>query len=143
MEKKDGLGTEQPLDIDCPMVQAWKAGTTRYRPVFRGRSLEIENGSVEVTLRNLREIDREIGLRSRVTNILVGPRRQTLIVFSSGETYLATGFSVGSSDMKVRGLAEFVRDTHLSQDSVAEIFETLASLPEEYEGDLPFDNLPL
>ena len=91
------------IDIDTPMVAAHREGIDTYTPVFDGSELEVECGNPAITLRNLEKI---IGPKRQPVSFH-GAHGQVLIIFDSGESYLATGFGYGSTVDEVMRFAEF------------------------------------
>ena len=129
------------IEVDGGMLKAWRQGLSSYQPVFREEPMEVEAGSVEVSLRNLRKIIKAIqaahsvAIHPVVRSLEVGPNRNVLVTFVDGETYLATGFSIGHAGIEVAGLAEFAAE--IGQGEKDALFELWSTLPEDYTGELP------
>ena len=121
------------IQVEHAMLRAWLEGISGYQPVFRGQKLEVENGSVEVSLKNLRTIVKSGKL---VSSLLVAPSTNVLVTFLSGETYLATGLSVGHDGIEVKGLAEFASEVGLGNKKA--IFRHISAFPKAYVGPIEF-----
>jgi hypothetical protein len=91
------------IEVNTPMVSAHLTGIDTYTPVFDGVEMEVECGNPEITLRNLSNLIRPV----RQPIAFHASHGQILVIFDSGETYLATGFSYGSLVEEVCRFAEF------------------------------------
>lgn len=131
------IGSKMELAVDGPMLRAWKEGVEQYRPTFQDEPLEIESGDVDVTLRNLQKIIHGLQREGWVSHFYVGAKAQILVTFTSGENYLATGFTIGEETPKVRGLAQFAAENGLGRFN--EVYPFLAALPKDYRGVILFD----
>lgn len=127
-------GTEAAVDISItsPMLKAFQEGVPRYTPLFEGKPLEEEQGCSATTIRNLSVL---LGAGLRVASFHVNAGRQVFILFVTGESYLATGFSTGERNDKVAALSKFAARAGFGD--AAELFEIYATLPEEWTGELP------
>lgn len=94
------------IEIASEMIGAFLNGQAAYTPTTGSTQLENENGDTGVTLRNLDLLINEPGCNRIVLgfNLRHG---QVLVIFATGETYLATGFAYGSDDDKVREFSIF------------------------------------
>lgn len=79
------------IDLESTMLKAAQDG--EYQPVFRGEALDVEASMPEVSLRNLRKL-LEAGLKP--VSMIAVEHGHILVVFQSGETYLATGFALAN-----------------------------------------------
>ncbi len=116
--------------IASDMLRLFHDGPARYQPAAPGLVLEEETGSAEVSTRNLNKLlagDRVL------TNIWVRAGR-ALVLFHSGETFLALGLSL---DDPVKREAV----TRLASENGYGDYETLKrfydALPENYDSELP------
>ena len=91
------------IRIDGEMLAAMRAGEDTYTPIFGNEELDLERGDSRVTLENLRKITsqgrRAIGFYACSQHVLV--------IFDTGETYLATGFGYGNKQEEVQRFADF------------------------------------
>lgn len=83
------------MRITHEMVSAFQAGVMEYQPHLPGLALEPETGDPAATTRNLVALV-ETG---RPILAVIGGSRGVLIVFMTGETYLATGFASDSPEL--------------------------------------------
>jgi len=67
--------------------------------VFDGCPLEVEDGNPEVTIRNIDKIVTGVP-RRRIAGLVAGPHGNVLVVLSTGELYMATGFGLQSSSKR-------------------------------------------
>jgi hypothetical protein len=95
------------ISIDAGMGSALKAGLKQYQPVCGGVKLDPECGDPETTTRNLHQIVSSSPGRS-ILAVISSANGQVLIVFKTGETYLATGYSIGSDGPGTAALARFL-----------------------------------
>lgn len=116
------------IDIESGTVRAWKTGVESYVPVFDGRPLEEETGSPEPSRRNLQVILQKTELAS-----LVPGTSGVLVVFCTGETYLATGFSI-TDDLRCKALAKFAAKSK-NADANA-LYSVYRSLPADWSQNL-------
>lgn len=116
------------IDIAGSMVTAFRDGSDTYTPIFDGEELDVECGSAEVTLKNLARI---VTPNRRVVSFMLA-HGHVLIVFSTGESYLATGFSYGHDLDEVHRFAEFVAK-HTGHD-LEEVYGAVSGLPPDYAG---------
>lgn len=101
-------GQAVKIDIAGPMVGAHRGDTDTYTPVVDGRSLALECHSVESTLANLRHLtDTSSKKLQRQVLAIYAFEGRILIVFDTGEAYLATGFSLGTTERETTELALF------------------------------------
>jgi hypothetical protein len=116
------------------MVEAQRVGEPdTYLPLLNDRTLALECHDVEATLANLRDLT-DISskkLQRRVVSIYAIDGR-ILIVFDTGETYLATGFSLGSNERETTELALFAARQKL--DEKGECLAVCRSLPANFTG---------
>ncbi len=93
------------IEIVSPMLAAFRSGVNTYTPVFDGQELGLEDGDTPATLRNL---DKLIGPDRKIIRFYLA-KGQVLVIFDTGETYLATGFHYGheQDQQKVRQFALF------------------------------------
>lgn len=80
------------INVESQMRLAAVGGVDAFQPVFRGEALRVEAGIPEVSLENLRKM---LGTGLKVASMVAVENGHILIVFKTGETYLATGFSIG------------------------------------------------
>lgn len=102
------------IDLESRMLQA--ATENEYLPVFRGEPMDVEASMPEVSLKNLRKL---LAAGLKVTSMMVVENGHVLIVFQTGETYLATGFAVASVEDNhvgdpTRMFAQFASEAHTS-----------------------------
>jgi hypothetical protein len=121
------------VPLEPRMKQIWEDGTTVYRPIYKGEPLEEENGNPEPSLHNLRKI---LADKLYVQYMFVGPHSHIFIVFTTGETYLATGFSIGDHGTKTKAFAQFSSEIKLG--TPRECFQFLQAVEPEYTGVLFF-----
>ncbi len=101
------------LSLNHPTLDAFRSGVKAYQPVCPGLTLEPETGDPAVTARNLHALFFSSSER-RILDVIACGRRPgpVLIVFNSGEVYLAAGFSIGeNSDDLARFLVEHTGGT--------------------------------
>lgn len=91
------------------MLGAWKEGCTSYEPVVQGLNLGVEISDPKTSLDNLSLL---LDSGRKVISMHAGPSG-VFIVFSSWETYLATGFSFRTAN-EVFDSAEEERRAKLS-----------------------------
>ena len=113
------------------MVRAFRDGEDTYQPVFDGQDLQTECGNPVTTLNNLAKLVN--GDRKVVCFYL--NHGHALIVFATGETYLATGFSYGPQQDGVKELAVCAAK-HLGCDH-KELLSILSALPLDFDGPMP------
>lgn len=93
------------------MVLAQRASEDTYTPMVDGKALDCECNSVQITLKNLNELlaapPGGKGRRRSVVSVY-SVEGNVLIVFDTGETYLATGFRLGSAEEETHQLALFI-----------------------------------
>jgi hypothetical protein len=117
------------LHTESEMMRAWKQGVGGYTPMFREEPMTPEDGSPGPSLQNLRFM-----LRAplKVQFMFAGPQAQVLVVFTTGETYLATGFGLGHRDLKTKALAQFSHEIGLG--SKQDCYDFLSAMPPDYQG---------
>lgn len=93
------------IEVESLMRKAAANGLSEYQPIFRGEPLEVEAGEPKASLDNLRKMIKE-GLE--VQSVLVVEDANVLVVFKTGETYLATGFDIGDDSVATKSFAEFL-----------------------------------
>ncbi len=120
------------IEITNPMVAAHREGIDTYTPVFDGADLEAECGNPAITLRNLSKIVQP----GREPVAFHANHGQVLVIFESGEAYLATGFSYGSMVEEVLRFAEFAAKHGFGND-LSELRRDLASIDVDWTGLLP------
>ena len=118
-------------NIESSMRDAWKEGISRYTPVFPGLDLEEEDGSAHATLRNVQAL-LKAGLKATGCHVC---DRGILIVFESGEEFLATGFAIAEQGPRAEAFAQLVVEAGLDN-NVALVQRYLASLPVDREGEI-------
>lgn len=119
------------IDINNPMLAAHRDGIDTYTPVFDGVELEVECGNPAITLRNLEKI---IG-PNRQPIMFHGAHGQVLVIFDSGETYLATGFGYGSTVDEVMRFAEFAAKHEFGD--LAVLQRELITIEQDWVGQFP------
>lgn len=122
------------IDIAGPMVSAQRAADDTYTPVVDGTKLNLECGNVQVTLANLNRLltvepDK---IRREVVSIY-SVRGNILVVFDTGESYLATGFALGSDQPESSELALFAVKHGLAEKKL-EARRRCRELDEEHTG---------
>lgn len=95
------------IEIESQMRSAARDGVDGYQPIFRGQPLEVEAAIPEVSLKNLR-ILLKAGLQ--VASMIAVESGHILVVFKTGETYLATGFAVGEASDLTKAFAQFASE---------------------------------
>jgi hypothetical protein len=96
------------IDIAGPMVAAQRGDVGTYQPVVDGKKLALESGSVQATLSNLNRLtDTSTKKLQRQVVSIYALNGRILVVFDTGESYLATGFSLGSDERETSELALF------------------------------------
>lgn len=116
------------------MEKALSEGCSGYVPIVSGVPLDIEGCEFSISLNNLLRL-----LPGReVEYVEIGPHRHILIGFTSGEAYLATGFSVGYPGEEVVAFARFL--TKAGCGSAELILPFLVNWPEDITGRVPLDN---
>lgn len=126
------------LDISSPMIQAFKRGDDNYTPTFDGVDLELERGDAAVTLRNLDEI---VGTH-RPVRVFYLAKGQVLVIFETGETYLATGFGYGHEGDEVFRFALFAAKCGYYDGNHEELFKTLSRMNPVFYGPLDDKSFP-
>lgn len=91
------------IEVESPMRSVEDA----YQPTFRGEPLEVEASLPEVSLRNLRVL-LKAGLK--VVSMLIVENGNILVVFQTGETYLATGFACGEASDLTKFFGQFLSE---------------------------------
>lgn len=122
------------IDIAGPMVAAHVEGIDAYTPIVDGRELKLEHGDVGDSLANLSQI---VSPRRAVAAVYVR-KRQVLVTFNTGESYLATGFQVPASQEDLEHLARFVFKNKVggAAKSWHELANWYRNLRADYEGPL-------
>lgn len=92
------------IDVSGPMALAFQSGDDTYQPVFPGTELELEYGQTKATLNNLNAI-LDSGNQEIAAFLLSSG--QVMVVFASGNLYLATGFHYGHPGDEVHQFALF------------------------------------
>jgi hypothetical protein len=123
------------IRIDNEMLNAFKTGCKQYQPLCDGIKLEPECGDPASTTRNLHNIVSSSPQRS-ILAILNSGDSGVLIVLKTGETYLATGYSIGSNGPGTVALARFLIEHNDGdwREDFDEMFELLASWPADLAG---------
>ncbi len=93
------------FDTESPMRQAARTAACGYRPLFRGQPLDPETECPEASLKNLRVL---LKAKLEIVAIHAVEHGHVFFVFSSGDTYLATGFAVGVENRKVEAFAQLL-----------------------------------
>lgn len=114
------------IETDCPMRRALLDGVNGYTPVFRGETLIPEYSDNDASLKNVR---RMLSVGLKICGLNVGPNGNVLVIFDSGETYLATGFAVGEYSLLVQALAEIAVESGLGK--MRDWMRYLTTLPSE------------
>jgi hypothetical protein len=131
------------IPIDAGMAGAFKGGLEQYRPLCDGIKLEPECGDPATTTRNLHSVVSSRPERAIQGVIASGVSdRGILILLKTGESYLATGYSIGTDGPKTAELARFLVD-HNDGDLLEEydeMFELLATWPSDLAGPVPILN---
>lgn len=121
---------EHYLHTETPMLSAMREGVGGYQPMFRGKALATECGDYTISLANIRAI-RNAGCHAVS---MLAANGNVLFVFSTGEQYLATGFSIGHKNKEVFALAEIAAES-LGGD-VSDWRTHLTGLPTDWDGPL-------
>lgn len=119
------------IDIASPMVAAFHDGADTYAPICNGEELEVECGSAKITLRNLSKI---INPNRRVVSFMLA-HGQVLIVFNTGESYLATGFGYGHEQEEAHQFALFASKHGFGNHE--DLFKHISGIPDNIVGPLP------
>ncbi len=101
------------IEVTSPMKLAAEEGMNGYLPTFRGEELAVEMSDPAASLKNLRKL-LKAGLK--VLSVTMFEGENVLVVFTTGETYLATGFTVGEVD-DVSFFAQFLSEAGLGKTS--------------------------
>lgn len=128
------------IRIDAGMIGAFKEGVSRYQPVYDGINLDAENGDPETTARNLHAIVSSSSERSILS--VINRAGKVLIILKTGESYLATGFSIGSDGPGTAALARFLVD-HNDGDWLEDydwMYKILSSWPADMAGPVALPN---
>lgn len=123
------------ISIHSGMTEAFKTGCKQYQPLCNGIKLDPECGDPETTTRNLHRIVASSPERSVLAVINSGDGR-VLVVFTDGETYLATGYSIGTSGPGTQELARFLVE-HNGGDWIEDydwMLKVLANWPSDMAG---------
>ena len=121
--------------IEGEMVRAFREGVKRYEPVCEGLELEPECGDPATTTRNLHRIVSSSPERSIMAVISSGAG-SVLIALKTGESYLATGYSIGSDGPGTAELARFLVE-HNDGDWLEDyewMLKVLSSWPQDLAG---------
>lgn len=92
------------IQVQSSMRTAFLEGCKKYEPNFAGYDLAPECGDPTVSLRNLEKLTPG----RTVTRVELGPAQNILVTWATGDCYLATGFSVGCDDERVKAFAAFL-----------------------------------
>ena len=108
-----------------------------YIPVFRGKPLEEEGGTTEISQKNLKKICDKIAVP--VCAEVVGDG-SILFYFSLPDdklavptVYLATGFTIGYNGTGPNGLATFIHES-FSHKNFEQVKSFITNLPREFRG---------
>jgi hypothetical protein len=126
------------LPIEGEMVRAFQSGVKQYQPVCAGLDLEPECGDPATTTRNLHRVVSSSPERSILAVISSGAS-SVLIALKTGESYLATGYSIGSEGPGTAELARFLVEHNDGdwREDYDEMFEVLATWPSDMAGPIP------
>jgi hypothetical protein len=125
------------INIQNEMVRALqRPERISYQPLLDGVTLSAEGGQARASLENLRTL---LQHNRRVLGCICGPAG-VLIVFQTGECYLATGFCAGSRGMRTKGFAQFSQEAGLGQQK--DLLRFLSALPSDTSGLLCFPVQP-
>lgn len=116
------------IRIDGEMLSAMRAGEDTYTPVVGSEELDLEHGDPVTTVKNLRRL---VDMGRRAIGFCAG-HGNVLIMFDSGESYLATGFSYGHRLDEVQRFAEFASSQGFGDARF--LYDVFSGLPPEYEG---------
>jgi len=119
------------IDISSQIVTAFKTGCSGYIPIFEGETLAPEGGLPETSFENLNTI---LAHGWTVVAIWIGESQNVLVVFASGETYLATGFSVGNKSEATFRFSRFIESIGWGKGRA--IYKLLSALPSDFQGTL-------
>jgi hypothetical protein len=115
------------IEIESAMRRAARENIDAYQPMFRGEPLDVEASLPEVSLKNLTAL-LDAGLR--VSSMTVVENGNVLVAFETGETYLATGFSVGVEAATTTAFAKFAAKAY-----GCDVKEWIAFLVDHYAED--------
>jgi hypothetical protein len=118
------------MNIVTEAMRMFREGVQSYQPENSEPALEPETGEPQPSLRNLKRL-LDSGLV--ISDIFVRPTG-ALILFSTGEQYLATGLRV-HEEARTLALVEVAAKAGFGP--WAKLLATYTSLPKEYEGRLP------
>ena len=94
-----------------------------------------------MTTRNLRLLARDRAILA----VIADGKRGVLVIFKTGEMYIATGYSIGKDAVGTSELAKFLvefNDGDLTE-SYEEMYEELVTWPADLAGPVPIHKAPL
>jgi hypothetical protein len=121
------------MNIVTEALRMFREGVESYQPENTGISLEPESGEPQPSLRNLRKL-LDAGLA--ISDIFVRPTG-ALILFSTGEQYLATGLRIGDAANPARTLALVEVAVKAGFGPWEKLVRVYSNLDGDYEGRLP------
>jgi hypothetical protein len=116
----------EKVSIVSDMLRIFRDGG-HYLPVSQDVPLLPETGDPQVSLGNLHVLD-------LVAQDMIAGRGGVLILFASGEQYLATGFRVGGGPATEK-LAKYAAEQHFGD--YGRLLWAWSALADDYEGKLP------
>ncbi len=129
------------LPIQSDIIRAFNQEVKDYQPICQGLTLEHECGDPAVTTRNLRLLARDRAILA----VIADGKRGVLVIFKTGEMYIATGYSIGKDAVGTSELAKFLvefNDGDLTE-SYEEMYEELVTWPADLAGPVPIHKAPL
>ncbi len=121
------------MNIVTEALRMFREGVQSYQPENAGISLEPETGEPQPSLRNIKKL-LDAGLA--ISDIFVRPTG-TLILFSTGEQYLATGLRIGDAANPARTLALVEVAVKAGFGPWEKLVRMYSNLDGDYEGRLP------
>ena len=121
------------MDIVTEPLRMFREGVQSYQPENSGIPLESEAGEPQPSLRNLRKL-LDAGLA--ISDIFVRPTG-ALILFSTGEQYLATGLRIADAANPARTLALVEVAVKAGFGPWEKLVRMYSNLDADYEGRLP------
>lgn len=118
------------MDIVTPPLRMFREGVQSYQPENNGIPLDKETGDPQASLTN---VCRLVQAGLVIHDIFIRPTG-ALILFSTGEQYLATGLRVGE-EAPTLALAEIA--SKAGYGPWAKLLRMYTNLPRDYDGRLP------
>jgi hypothetical protein len=122
------------IEMASPMLLALRNGDDTYQPVIGGLTLEVECGEPEISARNLAKVMDCVGKDRLVLGFFL-QHGHVLVIFASGEAYLATGFGYGHEQAQVSHFAAFAHEQGFG--AYTHLFNMLSGLDADYNGAMP------